>query len=507
MGRAMTGKNQGTLVADLQARGGRALAAVALALACTLGAVGALTLAPTSASAQDVEAARAAFQRGNEAMQSGDFEAAIQHFVEANDLAPNPLLLRYIAQCYTQLDDYVHALEYLRAYADSSPEVEAEVRETIESIEEMLSDAYARAGRTVGHAHRLAAVAGGEQRGDNPFAMVGDPEVVPLQVRSQPEGAEVYIDSTSLGSVGRTPLDTMVFVGPHVVIVSLPHHSTYREVVNIEPLRGGPVPIISATLQRGAANVDISVRPITTRVTYISPIGDVQSLGQGGYEGELPAGPGVFLLQQAGQERRVERTLAVSDGDVEAFTLYLDPAEEARSDVREELATLTIRSNLPFAEITVDRAPVGQGIGEFETQLTPGMHTVRVCQSGYVCAVDNVRLASGERQTWVAPTRLEEESSGVPVGGIVTAVLGAGALATGGVFLASYLGADEGETADLIIGISGLAVGTGLAIASIAMFAGSGPENDASAAQIAPPFQLGVGPGPDGWGFAFGARF
>ncbi|MCA9564868.1 MAG: PEGA domain-containing protein, partial [Myxococcales bacterium] len=63
-----------------------------------------------------------------------------------------------------------------------------------------------------------------------------DPRTVPILVRSQPDGAEVYIDTMELGPVGRTPLRYRLFAGPHVIIVTKSHHSVWREVVNLEPL-------------------------------------------------------------------------------------------------------------------------------------------------------------------------------------------------------------------------------------------------------------------------------
>ena len=194
---------------------------------------------------------------------------------------------------------------------------------------------------------------------------------------------------------------------------------------------------------------------------------------------------------------------------MQQFTLYLD--ENGRHvDEPVALGTLVVRSNLAFATVTVDGATIGTGLGDFTQDLTPGLHTVRVCQEGYHCAVDNVRIDSGERQTWLAPVRLEEVSS-TPWGGIVTASLGGVAAGLGIYFLVDAGSKrDEGETdgADTseILSYASFGVAGALIITSIVLFVTSGPEHNASTADNGR-FLFGTGPTGDGWGVSFSTVF
>ena len=457
----------------------------------------------------DVERARSQFQQGTQAYQTGNYEAAIEYFEEANRIAPNARLLLYIGQCHEVLGDDEQALGYVERYAESGAEAEAEVRDLIrilqERINERANSIYASASHTVGTAWNLARNAYGVVE-ENGRTIVGS--VAPLFVDSDPAGAEVYLGTTTLGPSGRTPLRTSAFIGPTVVIVELPFHRTFRQVVDIQVPEQGSVTSVFAYLERGVASVDISVRPISARVTYISPTGDQRPLGTGGFVGELPAGPGVFLIQHAGDDRRVEHVLDANQ-DVQEFTLYLDEAGE-HTDEPDALGTLVVRSNLAFATVTVDGATVGTGLGEFSSELTPGLHTIRVCQDGYHCAVDNVRVDSGERQTWLAPVRLEEVSS-TPWGGIVTAGL-AGVAAGAGIFFLVDASAkrddgdDDGADTSQILSYASFGVAGAMLITSIVLFVNAGPDNDAATAS-ASPFLFGAGPTASGWGVSFSTTF
>jgi hypothetical protein len=221
----------------------------------------------------------------------------------------------------------------------------------------------------------------------------------------------------------------------------------------------------------------------------------VTDLGTGSFEGVLDAGDGVFLIQRAGEERRIEVTLEGSD-EIQELSLNLDPRDDT-ARVVSELGTLTIRMNLAFAAVSLDGVVVGVGIGEFESEVTPGLHTVRVSQDGYQTVIDNVRVDSGESLSWQAPPILVP-IGGANVGGIVTAVLGVGGLVAGVVMLPA---ADSDDS--IAPAIVALGVGGALAITSIVLFATGGPDNSASAS-VQPPLRFAVGPTSDGWGVTLG---
>jgi hypothetical protein len=225
--------------------------------------------------------------------------------------------------------------------------------------------------------------------------------VIPIQVRSSPAGAEVFIDDENLGPVGRTPLDTNLFVGPHHIIIKLDNYGTHRERINITPLSGGPIPIVNVNLFREDVQVEITFNPITARGVYIGVDGETIDLGMRSYSGELPAGDAVFLLQRSGSSRRIERTISASGG-VQRFTLNLNPSDDVE-DVRARVGTLIIHSEQAGVIITVDGNEVGRGTGDFETQQSAGQHTIRVSREGYETAVETLEVYENERLRWTVP--------------------------------------------------------------------------------------------------------
>ena len=155
------------------------------------------------------------------------------------------------------LGDATEALQYVEDYAASSAEAAGEVAGLMEELRTRVNSIFASAQYAVGSALDLACRTYCDQ-GDGPIRT--DLSVAPLFVDSEPAGAEVYLDTTSLGPIGRTPLRTSVFVGAHVVIVELDHHRGFREVVDVTTPEHGAVTSVYAHLERGVAAVDLTVR-------------------------------------------------------------------------------------------------------------------------------------------------------------------------------------------------------------------------------------------------------
>lgn len=475
------------------------------------------------AMAQDTrDEARTQFQLGNEAFGTGDYAAALEHFQEANRLSPHDRLLLYIGQSFAGLEDFEQAIEYVEQYAATSPEAAGEVEPILDEYRRAMTTAFDRA-ITIVH---LAAGLGPDECADpdDPRCGLEPPGTTPIFVYSSPAGADVYIDDLSLGSVGVTPLETRVFRGNHTITVALDYHESVREDMAAgEWHTGDIVPVVDVVLTRREANVDITFDPVTARVTYVTEDGEVFDLGTGGFEGVLPAGEGRFIMQRGGEERTIEHPLA-GEQSVESFTLNLN-AVIVRGPV--EQGTLVVRSDLPFAEISVDGALLGEGIGEFEINLNPGSHTIRVSQEGYHTVVDTVGIGEAESMTWRAPTRLEEIST-VPWAGIVVTTVGVGATTAGLIMFLNAQGTagdlddcesdpactvdpDEGEQNDTDTLISAITLGVGGAtlIAGVVMLLTQGPDQTATVAQdgLLEDLNLRAGPVPDGFGLTFDFRF
>jgi len=345
----------------------------------------------------DIEAARAEFQAGNEDYIAGRYDEAIQHFLAAHELAPNPRLLEYIARAYVNMGDYQNAISYYERYGETDLEAFHEVQETISRL---IRDARSLAVYEARLAVRSGVLAGGGQQPDVAHANIRRQELhslardVTVQILSEPRGADVYIDDISLGPVGTTPLTTPLFTGRHMIEVRRPHYAPARQVVTVvAPRAGEEIPVFRFNLERQDVPVQITVNPASARVVFVGEHGERVDIQGGAWEGELPAGPGTFLLQQAGQDRRVEHEIAYTeDGSPMAIELHLvEPLRTARIEV----GTLIVSSTSSVGTVYVDGQSVGEAPGEFEVDVRAGDHHVELRHPGYTTWEQTVVVSDG----------------------------------------------------------------------------------------------------------------
>jgi tetratricopeptide (TPR) repeat protein len=165
------------------------------------------------------EQAHASFARGMEAYEQRRFRAAIEHFKEADRLAPSPRLSFNIALSYERMSDGPNALAAYRDYLRRSPEA-ANVPTTSVRIAEL----------------ELELQKSGVQQ---------------LSVLSDPAGANVLIDELSRGV---TPWTGELPPGPHRVLLrargyadtaqsfELPPRHAIDLIYTLEPIAPAPGP-------------------------------------------------------------------------------------------------------------------------------------------------------------------------------------------------------------------------------------------------------------------------
>ncbi|NVB39202.1 hypothetical protein G6O69_15270 [Pseudenhygromyxa sp. WMMC2535] len=127
-------------------------------LACTLGAclplsaivppVPAYAAAPT----EDSEArAMRIYNEGQDAYDAGDYETALQRFLEAQSLYPSPVFHYNIALCHESLENYEQAIisyqAYLNSYESAFGEPPEDTRSTEDKIERLEAQIEARNAR------------------------------------------------------------------------------------------------------------------------------------------------------------------------------------------------------------------------------------------------------------------------------------------------------------------------------------------------------------------------
>lgn len=353
-----------------------------------------------SQSDANIEAAREAFWEGNDAYVEGDYPAAIAAFEQANRLAPNPQLWEYIGRAYVGMQQYPDAIEAFEQFAQQMPEAADDVAATIEELRQDMWRAASNAVRE--RLDGALAIARGEQPRSQASAVaeLGTRMTnVPIQVTSSPRAAEVFIDGQEFGAFGITPLDTRLFTGPHFIEVHKPFHEPANRVVSVSvPARGETIQVVHFELERRAVEVSVTVRPLTARVTHVSDDGDSTDLGTGGWQGTLPAGPGTFLIQNAGRDRRVEMELDVpEEGGVLDIPLTLSSVSGPSIVI--EVGTIEIISQVDEASVKVDGREIGTGLGEFSADLTPGLHRIEVTRDGHQPFVQEVEVTAGQSAT------------------------------------------------------------------------------------------------------------
>lgn len=344
-----------------------------------------LVFSPPARGQDAVDEAREAFWVGNDAYVEGDYPTALEQFQLAYELAPNAALLEYIGRTYVGMGRYPEAIASFERFAEEDPEAGSEIAELVEALrEDMLDAAFAAARDGVG---RALAVARGEQptsQADSRAQLGTRMTNVPVQVVSTPRAAEVFIDGTEYGAFGVTPLETRLFTGPHLIEVRKPYYEPASQVVNVSvPRRGESIAVVRFTLERQQVATEVSVRPLTARISHVSEDGERTDLGTGAWTGTLPAGPGTFIIQNAGRDRRVERVLEPSDdGAVVEVALSLDEDASGPS-IAISVGTLVVVSQVDEGRVLVDGRSIGEGIGEFEAMLTPGPHRLEVTKDGH----------------------------------------------------------------------------------------------------------------------------
>lgn len=178
------------------------------------------SFAQTAPASAEVSAqARSSFARGMEAYDHGHFRAAIEHFKEADRLAPSPRLSFNIALAYERMDDVPNALAAYRDFLRRSPEAE-NVQPTSVRVAEL----------------ELELQKSGVQQ---------------LTVLSDPKGATVLIDELSRGV---TPWTGELPPGPHrLTLRARNYHDNVQDFVlparhavdlsfPLEPLPAAPPP-------------------------------------------------------------------------------------------------------------------------------------------------------------------------------------------------------------------------------------------------------------------------
>ena len=354
--------------------------------------------------------ARIAYLAGREAFNARQFEEAVRQFMRADAIVPKPLLNFYIAQAQAGLGQWVEARESLRKFASTSEEAAAQAATLAAELElAIAADAVRRAREGVEDAIVKANGSTPPPRSAQRYALGTNVRDVPVQIASNPPGAAIFVDDLELGSIGNTPLDTRLFVGPHLIAIELPNKKPVRRVVQITvPQAGEEIPRISFDLEPLMVTVAVTSEPASATVWYFAADGARRKLGMGQFKGELPAGNCTFLLQQGGRDRRVPFVIVpVADGSDTPIRLSLNETEQARgAPVR--VGHLRVMMEGLQGDLFVDGAKVGSAPTETVVDLPPGPHKLELRRTGHVTWIQTIKVGP-DSETVVYPSDMPED--------------------------------------------------------------------------------------------------
>lgn len=381
--------------------------------------VGALTIsssalaqseAPGTAAEDQRALARDAFLAGREAYQAGKFEEALRQFLRAAELAPNPRLFVYLSQSERALGNWERARLYLTKFAATSP---AAAEESAVLMGELTAVIRTDAARLVRERVEDAIV---KANGSTPpprsaqrYALGSNVRDVPVQIASNPPGAAIFVDDVELGSIGNTPLQTRLFVGPHLIALEMPNKKPVQRVVQVVPPQSGEeIPRVSFELEPLQVTVALTSEPAAATVWYIAADGSRRRLGLGTFRGELPAGNCTFILQQGGRDRRIPFVVSPSpDGSPTSIRLSMNEAEAARgAPVR--MGHLRVVMEGLRGDLYVDGQLVATAPGEKLVDLPAGPHKLELRRKGHLTWIQTIKVGP-DAETVVYPSDMPED--------------------------------------------------------------------------------------------------
>jgi hypothetical protein len=190
--------------------------------------------AATAGGEAEVGEARARFGRGVELYKEGSFDAALAEFNKAYEIAPNYRVLYNIAQVQRERHDFVSALRMFQQYMDQGgAEITAERRDQVTK--------------------EIAALHG---------------RVAELQVQSDVDGAELFVDGVSIGVL---PLGEPALVSAGVRQIEL-RKAGYLSSSRTLTIAGGETVRPVFTLERSSSEAPVAAPSPTDLTTSAEPV-------------------------------------------------------------------------------------------------------------------------------------------------------------------------------------------------------------------------------------------
>jgi hypothetical protein len=256
--------------------------------------------------AADREEARREFTAGQAADRQRDWQAAIEHYLRANDLVPHPNAMFNIATDYERLGKLREAAVWYQRYVDAaqdSPDRDKVIRTlrdlaakpgtlTVRStpngarvlVDNKFAGVTPYSGHIKGGAHRVTIEYEGQREQREVKVEFGEPAILDVKLRGasgtlkvtgEPRGALVTVDDLPAGSL---PLTLDLAPGVHTVRVTQYGYAPYDTKAAINP---NQETVVDSRLARATGTLGSA--PPTIRIGYLFGAGGgVDARGDGG---------------------------------------------------------------------------------------------------------------------------------------------------------------------------------------------------------------------------------
>jgi len=335
------------------------LSPVALALA--------VLLAPASVRADDMEEARTKKDLGKKLFAEQRFEEALAALRESNRLAPSAAVMLTIADIL----QYLAKQEERAAAAFKKDPTEHERRQARADM--LTRDAY----NSIEQCERLV-MTDGDRKDAASMREKLRPHIAGLEIATEPEGAEVFIDGQSAGLVR----SVAVSPGEHSVAVKLAGHRA--EETKVAAVNGASVPA-RFTQRRMLSPVSIQTRPTGAKVHVV---GTGQLLGTTPIATTMPPGRLRISVTLDGHREQVKDLEIFEERDT-SVELVLQPSASF-------LARLSVTGGPQGASVTLAGRPVGAlPLSLSELDPASGRTRIEVALAGHEPWSDQVALEAG----------------------------------------------------------------------------------------------------------------
>lgn len=382
---------------------------IAALLACSL------AFSSPLAFGDDKDEAKVHFAAGQEAYKGGAYEKAISEFEEAYKLDKNPVYLYNIAVAYELWGKPDKAAKYYEKYLpDADPKEKAELEAKIKVLKAEKGEAKPEE-KPKEAAKPEEKPSEAEKPKEAPAAAA-----TTLEVRSEPAGAQVWLEEKRGEPAGKTPFVTRLDPGKHTVVLELPGHLPMSR--SIEVLAGQAATLdITMSKADAPALVAIQANVLGARI-YL----DDRSQGVAGttpFQTMMAPGKHTVIAEKEGYEP-LTKEIEIKAGEAGPIPIALELKKGSYGQLR-------VSSNIRGAIVEVDGKKVGAvPFGADLPKVAVGEHEISISSPGYSTWEGTIEVESG------ATVQVKTELAKKPrKAGAVVAFLIAGGLVGSGLYL------------------------------------------------------------------------